>query len=185
VNDAELLERLNRGDEAAFRYVVDTWQHMVYNTIVSIVQNEADAEDITQEVFVQVYRSVSSFKGEAKFSTWLYRIAVSKSLDFERKKKTKKRFSFLRMLPTDSDSAEAISDFQHPGVALEHKEGAARLFNLIHQLPEKQKAVIILQKVEGLSLEEMSQVLELSTGAVESLLYRARANLKALLEKNK
>ena len=71
MNDTELLDRLNRGEEAAFRYVVDTWQHMVFNTVVSIVQNEADAEDITQEVFVQVYRSVSSFKGESKLSTWL------------------------------------------------------------------------------------------------------------------
>ena len=88
-----LIERLKEGDEAAFKTIVETWQDMVYNTALGIVQNPEDAEDIAQEVFVQVYESIHSFKGEAKFSTWLYKITVTKTMDHLRRKKRKKRFA--------------------------------------------------------------------------------------------
>ena len=84
-----LVEQLKNGDGAAFKTIVETWQDMVYNTALGIVQNAEDAEDIAQEVFVQVFQSVSSFKGDSKFSTWLYRITITKSLDHERRKKRK------------------------------------------------------------------------------------------------
>ena len=87
MNEWTLIEQLKQGDDAAFKTIVETWQNMVYNTAIGIVQNAEDAEDITQEVFVQVYQSISSFKGDSKFSTWLYRIAVTKSLDHERRKR--------------------------------------------------------------------------------------------------
>ena len=81
MNQPELIVQLQQGDESAFTKLVDEWQDMVYNTALGIVQNADDADDITQEVFIQVFQSVSSFKGESKFSTWLYRITVSKALD--------------------------------------------------------------------------------------------------------
>ena len=81
MNQPELIAQLQQGDEQAFKKLVDEWQDMVYNTVLGIVQNADDADDITQEVFIQVYQSVSSFKGDSKFSTWLYRITVSKALD--------------------------------------------------------------------------------------------------------
>ena len=84
------MDRLKQGDDAAFKIIVETWQDMVFNTALGIVQNAEDAEDIAQEVFVQVYQSVGSFKGDSKFSTWMYRITVTKSLDHERRKKRKK-----------------------------------------------------------------------------------------------
>jgi len=86
-----LIEKLKQGDETAFRQIVESWQSMVYNTAIGILQNAEDAEDVAQEVFVQVFESIGSFKAEAKFSTWLYRITVSKALDHLRKKKRKKR----------------------------------------------------------------------------------------------
>ena len=86
MNEWTLIEKLKQGDETAFKEIVDTWQDMVYNTALGIVQNAEDAEDIAQEVFVQVYQSVSSFKGDSKFSTWLYRITITKSLDHQRRK---------------------------------------------------------------------------------------------------
>ena len=85
----ELIRKLKQGDQLGFVAVMDQYQHMVYNTAVGIVQNEEDADDITQEVFEQVYLSISSFKGESKLSTWLYRISISKALDHEKKKKRK------------------------------------------------------------------------------------------------
>ena len=90
--------QLQQGDESAFKKLVDEWQGMVYNTALGIVQNADDADDITQEVFMQVYQSVSSFKGDSKFSTWLYRITLGKALDHEKKKKRKKRFGFVQSL---------------------------------------------------------------------------------------
>jgi len=98
LNQPELIVQLQQGDEQAFKKLVDEWQDMVYNTAVGIVQNEDDADDITQDVFIQVYQSVSSFKGESKFSTWLYRIVISKALDHVKKKKRKKRFGFVQSL---------------------------------------------------------------------------------------
>ena len=92
MNQPELIVQLQQGDESAFKKLVDEWQDMVYNTALGIVQNADDADDITQEVFIQVYHSISSFKGESKFSTWLYRITLCKALDHEKKKKTKKTF---------------------------------------------------------------------------------------------
>ena len=97
-SEAELIRQLQQGEQEAFKNVVDLYQDMVYNTVLSIVQNDEDAEDIAQEVFVQVYQSVSSFKGEAKFSTWLYRITIAKALDHVKRKKRKKRFAFVQGL---------------------------------------------------------------------------------------
>ena len=91
MSEKEFIVSLQKGDPLAFKQLVETWQNMVYNTVLSIVQDIQEAEDLSQEVFIQVYQSVKSFRGDSKLSTWLYRIAVSKALDAERKKKAKKR----------------------------------------------------------------------------------------------
>ena len=126
MNQPELIVQLQQGDEQAFKKLVDEWQDMVYNTAVSIVQNEDDADDITQDVFIQVYQSVSSFKGDSKFSTWLYRIVISKALDHVKKKKRKKRFAFVQSLfGTASEEEIHPEEFNHPGVLMENRERAA------------------------------------------------------------
>lgn len=183
MNEWTLIEQLKKGDEAAFKTIVDTWENMVYNTALGIVQNAEDAEDITQEVFVQVYQSISSFKGDSKFSTWLYRITVTKSLDHQRKKKRKKRFAFVRSLFGD-DSEVLINppDFNHPGVMLDKKEDAATLFKVISQLPENQRVAFTLHKLEGLSYQEVSEIMQTSLSSVESLMHRAKTNLRKNLE---
>jgi len=91
-----LIEQLKKGDESAFRTIVEKWQDMTYNTALGIVQNAEDAEDITQEVFVQVYQSINTFKGESRFSTWLYRITIAKALDHERRKKTEEEICYCQ-----------------------------------------------------------------------------------------
>lgn len=182
LNEWMLIEQLKQGDENAFKTIVETWQNMVYNTAIGIVQNAEDAEDITQEVFVQVYQSISSFKGDSKFSTWLYRIAITKSLDHQRRKKRKKRFSFVRSLFGDeSEVAIHPPDFHHPGVVLDKKEDAVTLFQAISQLPENQRVAFTLHKVEGLSYQEVSEVMKTTVSSVESLMHRAKANLKKSL----
>jgi RNA polymerase sigma-70 factor (ECF subfamily) len=178
-----LVEQLKKGDEAAFRKVVETWQNMVYNTALGIVQNPEDAEDIAQEVFVQAFQSIGTFKGESKLSTWLYRITVTKSLDHERRKKRKKRFAFVRSIFGDQNEVLVNPpDFHHPGVSLDKKEDAAVLFRAIAELPENQRIAFTLNKVEGLSYQEVSEVMKTTVSSVESLMHRAKNNLKKRLE---
>jgi RNA polymerase sigma factor (sigma-70 family) len=185
LNELELIQQLRAGDELAFKSLVANYQDMVYNTALGVVQNAQDAEDVAQEVFIQVYRSIDQFKGDARLSTWIYRITTTKALDHIRSKRRKKRFAFITSLfgPNDELVHEPV-DFQHPGVALDRKEQAALLFSMISQLPDNQKIAFTLHKTEGLSYQEVADVMELSVSAVESLLFRARQNLRKLLEKH-
>lgn len=178
-----MVGRLKQGDETAFRIIVETWQDMIFNTALAIVQNAGDAEDIAQDVFVQVYQSVGSFKGDSKFSTWLYRITVTKSLDHERRKKRKKRFAFVKSIfGEESQVVVHPPDFNHPGVALDKKEDAAALFRAIRVLPDNQRTAFTLHKVEGLSYQEVSEVMKTTVSSVESLIHRAKNNLRKKLE---
>lgn len=168
-----------------FRELVALYQHRVFNTVLSLLQNREDAEDVTQEVFIRVYQTLATFKGESSLSTWIYRISVNKSLDFIKSKKTKKRFGLVRvLLPEGEANAPVAPDFVHPGVVLERKEQAAILFKAIEKLPEKQKIAFTLSKVEDLSYAEISAVMETSVSSVESLLFRAKQNLQQYLKQH-
>jgi RNA polymerase sigma factor (sigma-70 family) len=185
LNELELIQGLKNGDETAFKWLVDNYQDRVYNTSIGIVQNAEDAEDVAQEVFIQVHKSIHSFKGESKLSTWLYRIATTRSLDLLRSRKSKKRFGFVqRLFGEGNEPLYEIPDFNHPGVALDQKENAAKLFKAIGQLPENQRVAFTLHKLEDLSYQEISDVMKTSVPAVESLMHRAKQNLRKLLEKN-
>ena len=182
-NETELIEQLKKGDETAFKVIVEQWQDMVYNTILGIVQNETEAEDLAQDVFIKVFEKINTFKGDSKFSTWLYRIATTTALDHLRSKKRKKRFGFLQSLGGGgSDEKEQVPDFNHPGVSLDNKERAAVLFKAIEALPENQKSAYTLHKLEGLSYRDVSEVLNTTVSAVESLMSRANQNLRKQLE---
>lgn len=184
MNQPDLIAQLQQGDEQAFTKLVDEWQDMVYNTALGIVQNVDDADDITQEVFIQVYQSISSFKGDSKFSTWLYRITVSKALDHEKKKKRKKRFGLVQSLFGGEEEERLLPvDFDHPGIELEKKEKARELFNALKQLPDNQRIAFTLHKLEGQSHQEIADIMNTSLYAVESLISRAKANLKKELIK--
>jgi RNA polymerase sigma-70 factor (ECF subfamily) len=180
--ETELIEQLKQGDETAFKTIVEQWQDMVYNTILGIVQNETEAEDLAQDVFIKVFEKINTFKGDSKFSTWLYRIATTTALDHLRSKKRKKRFGFLQALGGGDDEKVEIPDFHHPGVSLDNKERAAVLFKAIEALPENQKTAYTLHKLEGLSYRDVSEVLNTSVSAVESLMSRANQNLRKQLE---
>ena len=162
---------------------VQTCALPIYNTSLGIVQNETEAEDITQDVFIKVFENISSFKGESKLSTWLYRIATTTSLDHLRSKKRKKRFGFIFSLGGgENNESNQVPDFHHPGVKLDNKERAKVLFSAISKLPENQKSAYTLHKLEGLSYKEISEVLSTTVSAVESLLSRANGNLRKQLE---
>ena len=183
MNEWNLIEQLKQGNETAFKTIVESTQGLVYSTVIGIVQNAEDAEDVTQEVFVQLYESIDTFKGESKLSTWLYRIAVSKAMDHLRKKKRKKRFAFIQSLFGANDElVHDPPDFDHPGVKLDNKEQARALFQAIEQLPENQKVAFTLHRIEGLNYQEISEIMKTTVASVESLLHRSRKNLRKILE---
>lgn len=184
MNELELIQELKNGNEQAFKYLVENYQDRVYNTIIGIVHNEQDAEDVAQEVFIQVYKSIYSFKGESRLSTWIYRIATTRSLDLLRSRKSKKRFAFVQSLFSKNDELSIDPpDFNHPGIALEKKEDAKMLAKAISRLPENQRIAFTLNKLEDLSYQEVSDIMKTTVSAVESLLHRAKQNLRKELEK--
>jgi len=184
LNEVELIQGLRNGEEVAFKFLVNNYQDRVFNTAIGIVQNAEDAEDVAQEVFIQVFRSVQSFKAESKLSTWIYRITTTRALDHLRSRKSKKRFGFLqRLFGEGNEPIYELPDFHHPGVTLDRKENAALLFKAIDKLPEKQKIAFTLNKLEDLSYVEVSDVMQVSVPAVESLMHRAKQNLRKMLEK--
>ncbi|MEN9744795.1 MAG: hypothetical protein RL640_633, partial [Bacteroidota bacterium] len=95
MTEQELIRSLKEGDNLAFKELVETKQSLVFNTVLGLLQNVEDAEDVTQDVFIKVFESIHQFKGESALSTWIYRIAVTTALEFIRRKKRKKRFGFL------------------------------------------------------------------------------------------
>lgn len=170
-------------DSNSFNTLYEQHKNMVYNLCLKYLQNTEDAEDVTQVVFVIIFNSLHTFKGESKISTWIYRIAVTRSLEFIRSKKRKKRFAFFQTVFTNEKGevkTEALH-FHHPGVQLENKERAAILFAAIDNLPENQKTAFILCKLEDLSYAEIAEVMKVSNSSVESLLFRAKQNLQKIL----
>ncbi len=182
MNDQDFILLLRQGDQQAFKRLVETWQHMVYNTVLSIVQDEQEAEDVSQEVFIQIYQSVHAFRGEARLSTWIYRIALTKALDSERKKKSKKRIANLKSWIGIGEKEEAVVHFQHPGVLLDRKEQAAMLFKAMQKIPETQRIAFTLIRAEGLNYEETAAIMNLTIKAVEALMHRAKDNLRKQLK---
>jgi len=176
----DIIARLKQGDTAVFSEVVNEWQDMVYNTAISIVQSEPDAEDITQEVFVQLHESLASLRGEAMLSTWLYRVTINKALDNEKKKNRQKRGGLLKAFFITNENEEP-GHFEHPGVLAENKEKATVLFNALKKLPDSQRIAFILHKIEGRSYNEIAEITGNTLMAVESLLARAKKNLKKIL----
>lgn len=180
-NEDALIARLKQRDSQAFKTLVEGYKNRVYNTCLGFLHNHEDAEDMAQEVFIQVHDSIDDFCGDSSLATWLYRIAVNKSLELLRYRKRQKRWAFFQALMGDSREPDDVSGedpFVHPGIALENKERAAVLFREIDKLPENQKTAFLLHKVEGLAYKEVARVMETSLSAVESLIHRARKNLR-------
>ncbi|MFL5763961.1 MAG: RNA polymerase sigma factor [Bacteroidia bacterium] len=170
-------------DLPSFQQIYEQYKNKVFNTVLSYLHNTEDAEEVTQDVFIEIHKNLNSFEGRSQLGTWVYRIAVNRSLDFIKAKNRKKRFAFISSLFNDAGELRHDNpDFFHPGVALENKEKSATLFKAIEQLPENQKTAFILSKLEGLSYAEISEVMQTSVSAVESLLVRAKQNLQKTLE---
>lgn len=183
MEEKELILRLKKSDEIAFGFLVDLFSKKIYNTCVGMLQNLEDAEDVTQEIFLIIHLNIKDFKEESSLSTWIYRISVNKCLEFLRKKNRKKRSGIFRSI-FSSEGEKAIenhSDFSHPGIQLENQERSQVLFKAIGLLPAQQQTAYVLHKVEQVRNNEIASIMQVSLSAVESLLFRAKQNLKKYL----
>lgn len=184
LNEQDLIEALKSEKQAAFGQLLDNYQQKVFGTCISFVPNKEDAEDIAQEVFLEVFKSISKFKGDSKLSTWIYKIATNKCLEFIRKKNTKKRFAFMQTILGNEiplDKASYFTEVNHPGILLENKEKLTTIFKAINTLPESQRVVFTLAKVDDKSYQEIVEITGKSLSSVESLMFRAKKNLQEKL----
>jgi RNA polymerase sigma factor (sigma-70 family) len=183
MHDLDILDDLRNGRDPAFRTLVERYQGVVLNCAYRFVQDRETAKDLTQEVFLEVYQSLPSFRGEAALSTWIYRIAVTRSLNHLKAAKRKKRFAFLTSL--FGEEQETITVAADPGddpaAILENKERARILHDALGALPETQRVAFTLSKVDGMSYQEIALVMNVSIPSVESLIHRARVRLRGLL----
>ena len=180
----ELLAGIARGSEPALAELYDHFKSRVFNTALGFLRDTAEAEEVMQDVFVKIYQSAARFEGKSSVNTWIYRITVNQSLDRLNHRKRQKRFGLIvRFFRSDSPEPQIdLPDFDHPGVVMEKKENARILFKAIELLPEQQKTAFILSFVEDLPRQEVADIMQVSLKAVESLLQRAKANLRARLE---
>ena len=183
MEDLELIKNLKSGDGEAFKNVVDKYQRMVLNCTYKFLRNRETAEDVTQDVFIELFESVHSFRGDSKLSTWIYKVAVSKSMNHLKSLKTKKRFAVLTSLFGKDDMGEefSASDEANQDKLLENQERSRILAWALGKLPENQRIAFTLSKNKEMSYEEISHVLNTTVSAVESLIHRAKENLKKRL----
>ena len=181
--DAELVTQLQAGSEAAFRTLVDRYQGRVYRTALSLLRSPEEAEDVVQEVFVEVHQTIARFRGEAALSTWLYRLATSRALKHRQRARAKKRFAFLTsLLGANNEVLHEPHHHQHPQALLEGQQQHQQLLNAIARLPDSQQVAFTLRHEQELSYEEIAAVLGATIPAVESLLVRARQSLRKFLQ---
>ena len=170
--------------EIALKNLFDVYSRMVFNVAMRMLQNKQDAEDITQDVFLQVYKSLKYFRGESKISTWLYRITINLSLNLQRRRKYKLWLSLDYGTSQDDDINIDIADAreENPDAIVERKETEQIVQEAINSLPNQQRVALLLHRYEGLSYEEIAKIMDVSIASVESRLHRAKQNLAKKLQ---
>ena len=186
MTDAEMLQGLKDKDPGAWHELVEQYQLLVYNVCNGFLHNAHDAEDLSQDIFIEVFNSAHKFRGDAKISTWLYRIAVNRSLNFIRNNRKRRFWKEIDALFGGSETQEAQEATAFvPSVETEPMEASEQrslLDQAISQLPENQRIAFTLNKIEELPYAEVAEIMELSLSAVESLIHRARVNLRKKLK---
>jgi RNA polymerase sigma-70 factor, ECF subfamily len=178
-DEAELIERAARGDSQAFGQLVERYQRRVVGVAMAVVHNQDDAIELAQETFIRAYENLSKFESRSSFSTWLYRIAANLSIDFRRREG---RHVVLRGEDADNEFNRIPTDQGDSFKEASRTELSARLREALGELTPEHRAVILLREVEGLSYDEISDVLQCPRGTVMSRLHYARGRLRGILK---
>ena len=170
------------GDVNAFEMLVREYEKNVYNLALRMVGNSEDAADMSQEAFIKAYNSLNSFRGDSKFSVWLYRIVSNVCLDFIRSRKRKQTVS----LSVEDDNGEDVEldiadDTQSPERLMDKQLTRDAVRRGLASLPPGQRQILLLREIQGLSYDEIAEVLNVEAGTVKSRIFRARKKLSAFL----
>ena len=192
LGERRLVRRLKARDEDAFREMVRTYQEQVYNLVFRMLGNHEEAEDLSQDVFVTVFKSIDRFRGDSKLSTWLYRIAANQCKN-RYKYLARRQFHAAKPLDELSERDAAGRDggpvmslqaqISEPDKIVEGKRLEEAIQREIAALDDEQRLLVVLRDIQGLSYQEMAVITELPEGTVKSRLHRARRNLKKQLKK--
>lgn len=177
-NEILIIQRVQAGDVNAFELLVREYEKNVYNLALRMVKNPDDASDMTQEAFIKAYNSLSSFRGDSKFSVWLYRIVSNVCLDYLRSVSRHPAVS----LSVENDEGEETEldipdDSRSPEELLERKLTRESVRRGLEALPEDYRQILLLREIQGLSYDEISEILSLELGTVKSRIFRARKKL--------
>jgi RNA polymerase sigma-70 factor (ECF subfamily) len=178
-DEAELIERSRKGDSAAFGVLVERYQRRVVGVAQAVVHNQDDAIELAQETFVRAYENLSKFESRSSFSTWLYRIAANLAIDFWRREG---RHVVLHGEDADNEIAKLPTVTGDSFKEVSRSELSARLKQALEELTPEHRAVILLREVEGMSYDEISDVLQCPRGTVMSRLHYARTHLRKILK---
>jgi RNA polymerase sigma-70 factor, ECF subfamily len=179
-DDLKLIDDCLKGNTAAFGELVLRHQDRLYNTVLRLLDHPEDARDVVQEAFLHAYQSLHSFKGDSRFFTWLYRIAVNTAISYKRKHRL-----VLRLQPT-ADGGRAIdpldpNETNRPGHAIELAEQEKWVHEALSRLSAEHRSVLILKDMEGLKYEDMAEILQVPIGTIRSRLHRARLEMRESL----
>ena len=185
MDDSELIGHLSENDPLAFRMLVEQYEDMVFRTSMGLLHDKEEAEDISQEVFIEVFKSIAYFRGESKLSTWLYRITINKSLNELKKIQRQKTWGRLDdFIKGKKEDRREISIPDRSGEkAGESEELAKILQHAIDEIPENQRIAFVLAKYDELSYKEIAEIMNSTVSSVESLVHRAKSNLQKRLRK--
>ncbi len=183
MSDQELVSQILDGHENAFRLLVEKYRQMVFHTCLGFIQDRDDADDIAQEVFVEVFHALEKFRGDSKLSTWIYRIAVNRSLNAVRSRKRRRFFQSIGIGQSDETVIDVADESwkSRPDREYENDQRRENLYKAINSLPERQRVAFTLSKLEDLPYQEIAEIMGVSLSSVESLIHRAKLSLQKKL----
>jgi RNA polymerase sigma factor (sigma-70 family) len=180
---ADLVTRAREGDLGAYDQLIQIFQERIYATTYNMTSNHEDAHDLTQEAFIKAYRSLHTFKGQASFYTWVYRIAVNRTINFLKKRNRRVNLSLNDMDSNVENNPELVSLISErtPRRDVNLQELQEKLNEAMQRLSESHRLVVTLHDIQGLSHDEIGKIVNCNTGTVRSRLFYARQQLQAYL----
>lgn len=179
-DDRQLIAECLGGQRDAFGVLVTRYQARLYNAAIRLVDNPEDAADVVQDAFLNAFQSLHSFKGDAEFFTWLYRIAFNTAISLKRKKRA--AVSLDAVGPDGGIDPDDPSEYVKPGLALERSEDERQLQDAMVRLSHEHREVLVLKDIEGMRYEDIAEILKVPIGTIRSRLHRARLELRELLQ---
>lgn len=185
--ESKLIKRCKAGDVDSFEELIEKYQLMAYNIAYKLLNNQEDAKDVTQEALIKVFKSISKFRGDSNFSTWIYRVVYNTTIDYIRKQKNNNNTLSIDKEIEGKDGSfkgDIVDDTNIPEKVYEEKEKKDMVHKALNSLPENYRTVLILRDIHYFSYDEISEITKLPVGTVKSRINRGRQKLKEILLKS-